>query len=230
LTVTPPPLPPPSSDHPGVVVLGDPEAEEQAPLPLPLPRPRLDWTKRAAAVVSGLAAATLVAGTLLPYQFFSSSSGIETLAQRVETTSWAVTVSRPSTGIDYTDNSHPPYFGIPVCVIAVALLICIGLLIQGSSSAKATIVAAAAAAATMVAMLATSVASSLSSFDFETKNNIDVVAGVGSGMWVLLIGAVLAAAAAVLACLRTPPSIQDTDDTADMDTPPMGFPAPVLPD
>lgn len=215
--------PPPSSDHPGVVVLGDPAAVE--PPPPPHPRGRIGWPQRVAAVLSGTAAAILVAGTLLPYEFFAASSGNPMLAQRVETTSWAMTVSRSSTGIDFKDNSHPPYFGIPIFVVALALLVGIALLVQGASAARTTVIGAAIAAATVLAMLATDIASALSAYADDARNVPEITAGVGSGFWVLLAGAVFAVLAAIFACRRTSP---DAETIADMDTPPMGFPAPVV--
>jgi hypothetical protein len=226
VTDSPPPLPPPSSDHPGVVVLGEPAAAEPPP-----PRSRTGRTRQIAAALSGLAAALLVAGTLLPYQFVAATSGDPMLAQRVETTSWTVTVTRSSTGIDFKDSSHPPYYGVPVLVVAAALAVAVVLLLRGAGSAKTVVVAAAAATATLLAMLATAIASTLSAFTQSFGGVPEISAGTGNGFWVLLAGGVAAVAAAVFACIRSSPQEADTDrteDTDDLDTPPLGFPAPVV--
>lgn len=181
-----------------------------------------------AAVLSGVAALLLAVGTLLPYKFLTNSTGGSLQTQRVETTPWKFTISWVSTGTGTTGNVHPPYFGIPILVVAVALLVSVALVVRRAGSARVTVVATATAAAAILAMMLTDITAFLSAYSVDSTAGAKIAVGAGSGVWVLSAGTAAAVLAAVFVCLRSRPAAVVADNTDDTDTPPMGFSAPVI--
>jgi hypothetical protein len=176
------------------------------------------WTKRLAAILAALAAAALVAGTFLPYDSLTVDPNSSIT---MKTTAWALSVSAETAG---PSHFHPPYFGIPFCLLALALLVGMALLVNASAAAKTLTIAVAAAAVATMAMLAVAVWSFLDVYSNDRNAQVDRYSpSAGAGLWVLLAGTVLAVACAIFACLPS-----RTQSVEDMDTPPMGFPAPVV--
>jgi len=179
-----------------------------------------------AAVFAVLAAAALVVGTLLPslrVRFFSDG----TLEQTMTISAWRRELDPAPTGslAEFYAASHVALYGIPLSVIAAALLAgAVATVLssrRGGAAGRVALIAAAAAAVAAVAMLAMDVDSSLSFEGAEGSQDSLTTYDIGLGGWIIGGGGVLALLAGLLALGR---SSRSPDDDP---TPPQGFISPV---
>lgn len=189
-----------------------------------------------AAVLAVLAAALFVAATFFPVaeirQLFLGQQIMDMLV-----TPWNRTIipSPQGAAAQYYAASHVPLYGIPLCVIAGALLaggaVTILTIRRGGGAARVTLTAAAAAALAAAVMLAMDVESTLS---YQGADPTETAASqtlynAGLGFWLIAIGATLALLSAVLVLPRAAAPRPGAAPDA-VRTPPMGIPAQQAPE
>lgn len=184
----------------------------------------------AGAALAVVSAALLLAGSFLTLRkSVQFSQGKQVL--EVDVSSWTTTITPPPAGEEagFFAYAHNAIYGIPLSVVAVALLA--GALLtflsaprdappRRGGTARLVMLGAAAAAALSVLTLSMEVDAALSlegASPNETVND-HTTYGTGAGYWLLVGGAVVAIGAAALVFLR-----QRVDSDR---TPPQGFPAP----
>ena len=194
------------------------------PPPQQRPRRAVNAGTVVGATLAVVAAAALVAGSLLPsLKIRSFTDGA--LDQSLTITAWGRTFDPQPTGAlaRYYSASHVPLYGIPLAAIAAGLLAAAGIAVaRRGRAARTALLAAATAALAAAFMLAMDLESSLSYAGGDPTPGSTTDYTIGLGSWIIGGGAVLALIAALCSLGRT--SRIDNDAT-----PPQGFPAPPYP-
>lgn len=207
--------------------------------PPPVPRaPRVPMRvpSLVGAALAVLSAALLVVGSFLTMWMFTLSERGTQVGDLV-VTGWSRRTDPPRSGDSLTQfqNTHSPIYGIPLAVVAAALIAGAVLTFLSArrdaapgrvAAARTVLLMASAATVAAVLTVVTEVEATLSLNGTNTTAapavRVSYVTGIG--FWLLVGGAVVAIAAAVVALLK-----QDGgagDHSADK-TPPQGFPAPM---
>ncbi|MCS7481894.1 hypothetical protein ACFFQW_34685 [Umezawaea endophytica] len=181
--------------------------------------------RRVVGVTALLAGAVLTAaGSSRPlYETTRIDSGYRS-AYRV--TLWASEYTTPD-GVTATEDAKV-LFGVPV-VVAAALLVLTAVLVLASARLPARVALAARVGSVAAAGLLVGAVWSVGQNVLASTETSDLVGGklvatAGSGMWLLVVAAVVAVAGCLLVQRRPEEPVYQLPDDDDTDTPPMGIP------
>jgi hypothetical protein len=203
-----------------------------------VPVVRLPSRRVVAGVVLLLAGLLAIGGTFADLYDLNvlMNLGLTSFQHSFTVTSWVT--HYPTVGLPFGEGSRTNYFGVPVVIAGALALYAANLLLRGRPPLRLTTVRLAAAAAT--AMIAGyiwfAVTNLIDSIGTNAGPGSTFTFAAGTGMWLLVVAALVGALASVLlpglvpeASTAVPPPAADEAIVyqVDVDTPPMGFEVPV---